>query len=192
MTHCHGILIEILWSQNLTEPLVFLLKWHYTLKYLLKTIYYSLFNSHVIYASQIWGQSKSDHFRKLVELQDKTLKFPSWHGSFKRDIHKNSKILKLHDYIALQTTLLIKDFFSEKLPKPLNEHSKKLNQHQHVHTILFLFLKYTPKCTEKVLSSINQRPWNNLNQVLQIDLLQQTKGNAKNVISEHFFNNYWK
>ena len=129
MTHCHGILIEILWSQNLTEPLVFLLKWHYTLKYLLKTIYYSLFNSHVIYASQIWGQSKSDHFRKLVELQDKALKFPSWHGSFKRDIHKNSKILKLHDYIALQTTLLIKDFFSEKLPKPLNEHSKKLNQH---------------------------------------------------------------
>ena len=40
---------------------------HYTPKYLLKTIYYS----HLIYASQIWGQSKFDHFRKLVELQDK-------------------------------------------------------------------------------------------------------------------------
>ena len=43
-------------------------------KYLLETIYYSLFNSHIIYASQIWGQSKSDHCRKLVELQDKVLR----------------------------------------------------------------------------------------------------------------------
>ena len=41
---------------------------HYIPKYLLKTIYYSLFNSPLIYASQIWGKSKSDHFRKLVEL----------------------------------------------------------------------------------------------------------------------------
>ena len=49
--------------------------WHYTPKYLLKTIYYSLFNSHLIYASQIWGQSKSDHFGKIVELQDKVLIF---------------------------------------------------------------------------------------------------------------------
>ena len=32
------------------------------------------FNSHLIYVSQIWGQSKSDHFRKLVELQDKALR----------------------------------------------------------------------------------------------------------------------
>ena len=49
---------------------------HYTPKYLLKTIYihYSLFNSHLIYAGQIWGQSKSDHFRKLAELQDKALR----------------------------------------------------------------------------------------------------------------------
>ena len=42
-------------------------------------------------------------------------------------IHKNSKILKLPDYIALQNTLLITDVFNEELPKPLNEHFKKRN-----------------------------------------------------------------
>ena len=47
---------------------------HYTPKYLLKTINYSLFNSRLIYASQIWEQSKSDHFRKLVEFQNKALR----------------------------------------------------------------------------------------------------------------------
>ena len=85
---------------------------HYMPKYLLKTIYYSLFNSHLIYACQIWGQSKSDHFRKLVELQDKALRIQGKalriinflpDKAPLRDIYKNSKILKLPDYIALQT-----------------------------------------------------------------------------------------
>ena len=97
---------------------------HYMPKYLLKTIHYSLFNSHLIYACQIWGQSKSDHFRKLVELQDKTLRIQGKalriinflpDKAPLRDIYKNSKILKLPDYIALQNTVLIKDFFSEEL-----------------------------------------------------------------------------
>ena len=39
----------------------------------------------------------------------------------------NLKVLKLPDDIVLQNTLLIKDFFNEDLPKPLNEHFKKLN-----------------------------------------------------------------
>ena len=113
---------------KLNKTIVFLAKiQHYTPKYLLKTIYYSLFNSYLIYASQIRGQSKSDHFRKLVELQDKALRIINFLPDTVplRDIYKNSKILKLHDYIALQNTLLIKDFFNEELPKPLNEKFKK-------------------------------------------------------------------
>ena len=108
---------------------------HYMPKYLLKTIYYSLFNSHLIYASQIWGQSKSDHFRKLVKLQEKALTIINFlpDATPLRDIYMNLKVLKLPDYIVLQNTLLIKDFFNEDLPKPLNEHFKKLNdQHRHV------------------------------------------------------------
>ena len=31
-----------------------------------------------MYASQIWGQSKSDHFRKLVEIQDKALRITNF------------------------------------------------------------------------------------------------------------------
>ena len=59
---------------KLNRAIGFLAKiWHYTSKYLLKTIYYSLFNSHLIYASQIWRQSKPNHFRKLVGLQEKAL-----------------------------------------------------------------------------------------------------------------------
>ena len=85
---------------------------YYTPKYLLKTVYYLLFNSHPIYTSQIWRQSKSDHFRKSVlELQDKILEllisFLNYTAPLK-DIYKNSKILELSDYIALQNILINK------------------------------------------------------------------------------------
>ena len=39
--------------------------WLYTIKFLLKTIYYSLFDSHLIYTCQIWGEIKNDLFTML-------------------------------------------------------------------------------------------------------------------------------
>ena len=135
-------------------------------KYLLKTIYYSLFNSHLIYASQIWGESKSDHFRNLVKLQEKALRIINFlpDATPLRDIYMNLKVLKLPDYIALQNTLLIKDFFNEDLPKPLNEHFKKLNdQHRHAtrssayNSIFVPKVRYTQKHMEKIPSNTNQQ-----------------------------------
>ena len=41
---------------------------HYTPKSLLKTMYFSLFNSHLIYACQIWGQSKTKLFQVIEKL----------------------------------------------------------------------------------------------------------------------------
>ena len=62
------------------------------------------------------GQSKSDHFRKSVELQEKALKIINFFPDTTplRDIYKISKILKLPDYITLQNALLIKDFFNKE------------------------------------------------------------------------------
>ena len=45
---------------------------HYMPKFLLKTIYYSLFNSHLIYASQICEQTKTKLFQ-VVKLQNKAI-----------------------------------------------------------------------------------------------------------------------
>ena len=45
----------------------------YTLKFLLQTIYYSLFNSHLIYASQIGGHVKTKLFQEVVKMQNKAI-----------------------------------------------------------------------------------------------------------------------
>ena len=45
---------------------------HYVPKSLLKTIYFSVFNSHLIYACQIWGQ-REDLINKISAVQDKAI-----------------------------------------------------------------------------------------------------------------------
>ena len=91
---------------------------HYTPKPLLKTMDYPLFNSHLTYSCQIWGQTKTDLFRKINKLKDKALRIIKFlpKGISINDKYKNSKILKLQDYISLQNALLVKDYFDEQLP----------------------------------------------------------------------------
>ena len=71
---------------------------HYVPKFLLKTLYYTIFYSHLIYACQIWGQS-SNTLNKIQPLQDKAVRIIN----FKPDNHnvgelyKRDKILKVSD-----------------------------------------------------------------------------------------------
>ena len=46
----------------------------YTPKFVLRTIYYCLFNSHLIYAWQTWRKSKTEIFNKIQKLQHKALR----------------------------------------------------------------------------------------------------------------------
>ena len=69
---------------------------YYVPRYLLRTIYFSVFNSHMIYTCQIWGQNKCK-IKKISELQDKAKRIIN----FKQknypvaELYKNSRILKL-------------------------------------------------------------------------------------------------
>ena len=47
--------------------------WYHTPKHLLRTIYFSIFNSHMINTCQVWGQ-KENQIKKISELQDKALR----------------------------------------------------------------------------------------------------------------------
>ena len=107
---------------------------HYTPKFLLKTIYFSLYNSHLKYVCQIWGQTKTALFRKIEKLQDKTVRIINFllKETPINDAYENSRILKLQDYISLQNAVLVKDCFDEQLRKPLINYFKKTNtQHKH-------------------------------------------------------------
>ena len=83
---------------------------HFTPKFLLKSIYYSIFNSHLIYACQIWDQrNNSEKLHQLSKLLDKALHIIHFLSpqSPLDHIYHNENVPKLRDFISLQNTLLI-------------------------------------------------------------------------------------
>ena len=112
--------------------------------------------------------------RTLVELQDKASRIISFLPDTAplREIYKNSEILKLSAYIALQNTLLTKDFFNEELPKSFNEHFKKLNdQHQHAtrsstHNSIFVPKVHTETYGKHSIKYQSTKLWSNINKLL--------------------------
>ena len=85
----------------------------------------------------------------------------------------------------MPNTLLIKDFFNEEFPKPFNDYFKKINdQHQHVthsstRNSIFVPKVHTETYGKNSIKYQSTKLWNNLNQILQISMLQQTKGECK-------------
>ena len=83
---------------------------YYTPKYLLKTIYYSLFNCHLIYACQVWGHEKSALFRKIENLQDKALRIINF-------LPNNCPISGTYKK-RLQNALFVKKCLEGEIPPP--------------------------------------------------------------------------
>ena len=82
---------------------------HYFPKFLLRTIYFSIFNSHLIYTCQVWGQKEST-IKKLSEIQDKAIRIISFKEKNypANELYYNKKILKIADYIELLNCLFVK------------------------------------------------------------------------------------
>ena len=85
---------------------------YYVPEHLLRTIYYLLFNSHFIYACKIWGQNQTNKlFKKLLLLQEKALKLIKIQPqtSFSNNLFKESKILRISDFINYKYSLFVRN-----------------------------------------------------------------------------------
>ena len=73
---------------------------HFTPKYLLKTLYFSLFNSSLIYDCQMLGQNQNEQFKKTEKLQEKSIsiiRFLSLNATVEKQMYEIN-ILKLKDF----------------------------------------------------------------------------------------------
>ena len=83
---------------------------HYVSKHLLRTIYFSIFNSHLIYTCEIWGQNQnSQQFKKLLKLQEKALQIIDFQPLTATTNHlfMETKILKIVDFIKYRYALFV-------------------------------------------------------------------------------------
>ena len=77
--------------------------------HLLRTIYYSIFNFHLIYAYEIWGQNQNNlWFTKLTKLQNKALKVINFQSSDSPTgpLYQENKVLKIAKYSASENCSL--------------------------------------------------------------------------------------
>ena len=86
-----------------------------------------------LYACQIWGQTKSNLFKKVQKLQEKALQIINFlpNTAPVNKIYKISKILKISDYVSLQNTLLVKDCFNANLPETFLKYFVKTEEQHH-------------------------------------------------------------
>ena len=169
-------------------------------KSVLKSIYYSIFNSHLIYGSQIWGQGLSES-NKINKLQKKAIKIFS---STSNDNYENTlqelKILKFTDYIKLQNCLFVNSFIHKTLPPNFNNYFSEeiiLHKHNTCYSQIKRFKQMTVNSKKYGELSIKFqciKDWNNLKNKYhrELDSLKSSNSNKviKNFIKNKLLSNY--
>jgi len=96
---------------------------HYVPKSTLRVIYHSIFTSHLMYGSQIWGQNLDCNFNCIISQQNKAMRiinFAPFNASSDA-LYKASNILKFSENILLLNLLFVNDRLHAKSPLVMND-----------------------------------------------------------------------
>ena len=105
--------------------------------HLLQTIYYSIFNSHLIYACAIWRQNQNSlWFTKLTNLQNKALKVINFQSSDSPTgpLYLRNKVLEIADFINYKNALVVRNTLKKGNPQVFHEMLIMLNQNHTYNT----------------------------------------------------------
>ena len=94
----------------------------------LKSIYYSLFHSHLIYGLPVWGLAATSLTNKIFMLQKRAIRIVS-NADYEAPsdpLFKSNKILKLSDQYICGLSGLMWDFDHDQLPTSLNKWFSKI------------------------------------------------------------------
>ena len=89
---------------------------HYVPQFLLNTLYYTMFHSHLIYSSQIWSRNNTI-LRKSEPLQNKAMRIINFENNEYNvnELYKTNEILKIADYNKLLNCLFVRDVTLQNL-----------------------------------------------------------------------------
>ena len=99
--------------------------------HLLRTIFHSIFNFHLIYACEIWGQNQNSlRFTKSTKLQNKALKVINFQSSnsLTGPLYQEIKVLKIADFINCKNALFVRNTLKREKPRVFYEMFIMLNQ----------------------------------------------------------------
>ena len=107
---------------------------HFVSKILLRTKYFAIFDSHLRYGCQIWGQKDSQELKNTTVIQNKGLQILNFQGRLEHSIplYKNSKMLKLILIIKLSNIIFVFEQINNNLPNTFENYFQlKWQQQNH-------------------------------------------------------------
>ena len=92
----------------------------------IRTLYYSLVYSKIVYALAVYGQTTQENLLQLQRLQNGLLKVLTKNKLFysTNKLHNNLKILKVEDMVEQEILTFVFNFKNERLPNIFNDKFK--------------------------------------------------------------------
>ena len=103
---------------------------HFCPTAVLRSLYYSLFHSHLSYGLVLWGNANQSYIDKIRSLQRRALKsivFANENNANSSRIHFDLKILNIDHQLQVQLSSLMWDYDHNILPTSLRAHFKRSN-----------------------------------------------------------------
>ena len=90
---------------------------------LLRTVYFSIFDSILRYGIQVWGQKRNQAIKDIEKIQEKTIWILNfkWKNDPVNPLFKNSKIMKIKDILAFNNCLFVYDQINEDMPSNFDD-----------------------------------------------------------------------
>ena len=190
--HINSLLINLNRAAGLISKI-----WNCIQKLLLRKIYFSIFHSHLIYTCQIWAR-KENTIKKLSEIQDKAIGIISFKDKnySTNELCYNNKILKIADYIKLLNCLFIKSIppknhlpIFENLFKKASETYSYWTRHATANSV-FLPQPQADQYGNFSIKYQTTSTWNDLQNELGMNMLEESNSKVKTTLVLLFFNNY--
>ena len=102
----------------------------------LKSLYHSLFNSHICYGLPVWGYANETQLEKIIKAQKKAIRAITFskYSEHVTPLLKELKILNIKDLRYLKTASLMWDLERMNLPPSLTPYFTKANSTHSINT----------------------------------------------------------
>ena len=164
----------------------------------LKTLYYAIFSSHLIYACQIWGQLTNSFNEKVFKMQHRAMRIISF-SDFRADsnpIFVGLGILKLRDFIVIQNCLFAHDALNHSAPKCFHDYfipAKNISGISTKSSDLGCLFVPPSNTIRYGINSITYKcisNWNSMCKLLKLNLSSVSRPKLKYLLTKHFLASY--
>ena len=138
---------------------------HYCPLSIRKTLYFSIFNSHLSYGLPVWGQANQNYLDRVKKIQKKAIRAITFsdYRAHTSPLLKKLEILNLTDLIKLKTASLLWDLNKGNLPASLTSYFTKAN-HTHGQNTRFAAQGFYKVHKDSIsFQSIGTKMYNELN-----------------------------